>query len=57
MPTRGYGPCMEREERDPQEAIEDIREDEGDVSSSEREFLEGEGVRLDEDEDSDRPLS
>ena len=57
MSTRGYGPCMEREERDPQEAIEDIREDEGDVSSSEREFLEGEGVRLDEDEDSDRPLS
>jgi hypothetical protein len=48
---------MEREERDPQEAIEEIREDEGDVSSSEREFLEGEGVRIDEDEDSDRPLS
>ncbi len=48
---------MENEERDPQQAVEEMREDEGDVSSSEREFLEGEGVRLDEDDDSDRPLS
>ena len=48
---------MEREERDPQEAVEEIREEDREPTSSEREFLEGEGVRLDEDEDSDRPLS
>ncbi len=48
------------EERDPQEAIEDIREKvaEGDEpSGEEREFLENEGVKLDPEEETDRPLA
>ena len=47
-------------ERDPDQAIQDMREkaDSGDEpSGEEREFLENEGVRLDPEEESDRPVA
>ncbi len=50
----------EREERDPQEAIEEMREKraEGDeLSDEEREFLESERVRLDPGEGTGTPVA
>jgi hypothetical protein len=47
------------EERDPQQAIDDIREELGEddePSAEEREFLESEGVRLDEDDEGNEPV-
>ncbi len=50
----------EERERDPQEAIEEIREkkgEEGELSEGEQEFLESEGVQLDEGEGTGKPVA
>jgi hypothetical protein len=50
----------EREERDPTEAIQEIREKLArgeEPTAEERDFLEREGVRLDPDEGGDRPVA
>jgi hypothetical protein len=47
-------------ERNPQEAIEDIREKRGDdeeLNEEEQEFLESEGVQLDEGEGTGKPVA
>jgi hypothetical protein len=47
-------------ERDPQEAIEEIREKRGEdeeLNEEEQEFLESEGVQLDEGEGTGRPVA
>ena len=50
----------EERERDPQEAIEEIREKRGEdeeLNEEEQAFLESEGVRLDEGEGTGRPVA
>jgi hypothetical protein len=50
----------EERERDPQEAIEEIREKRGEneeLAEEEQQFLESEGVQLDEDERTGRPVA
>ena len=50
---------QERGERDPEQAVDEIREEvaEGDEpSEGERQFLESEGVRLDPEEGTGRPV-
>ena len=49
----------EQQQRDPEQAIDDVRakRDEGEEPSpEEREFLESEGVRLDPEEGTGRPV-
>jgi hypothetical protein len=50
----------EERERDPQKAIEELREKRGEdetLSEEEQEFLESEGVRLDEGEGTGKPVA
>ncbi len=50
----------EERERDPQEAIEEIRDKRGEneeLDEEEQQFLESEGVQLDEGEGTGRPVA
>jgi hypothetical protein len=50
----------EERERDPQEAIEEMREKRGgseELNEEEQEFLESEGVQLDEGEGTGKPVA